>query len=287
VHVPHGGGTRLAQARGSGLRGRRAGAHQAVPSEGRAVSPALLQLQAVSVHFGALKAVDGVTLTISAGERVAILGPNGAGKTTLFNAITGMTPATHGSVRLAGEDITKMAPEGRAQRGIARTFQITNLFFGLTVQENLLVAARGLSPRRFSMLGSGKPTAQEQATVSSALQRCRLEDRSGMLVREISYGEQRQLELAMSLTSAPRMLLLDEPAAGLSPAERVVMADVIRGLPPTLTLVLIEHDIDLALGLVEHVVCMYQGAVLVEGAPDEIRRNAQVQEIYLGRPRDA
>jgi branched-chain amino acid transport system ATP-binding protein len=251
------------------------------------VSPTLLQLQAVSIHFGALKAVDSVTLAVSAGERVAILGPNGAGKTTLFNAITGIIPATGGSVWLAGEDITKTAPEGRAQRGIARTFQITNLFFGLTVEENLLIAARGLSRRRFSMWGSGQPTAEEQATVSSALQRCRLEARRGLLVKEISYGEQRQLELAMSLTSAPRILLLDEPAAGLSPAERVVMADVIRGLPPTLTLILIEHDIDLALGLVERVVCMYQGTVLVEGAPSEIRRNAQVQEIYLGRPRNA
>jgi branched-chain amino acid transport system ATP-binding protein len=247
----------------------------------------LLQMQGVSVHFGALKAVDDVTLALAAGERVAILGPNGAGKTTLFNAITGMTPATHGAVRFDGADITRSTPDARAQRGIARTFQITNLFFGLSIQDNLLLALRGPSRSRFAFWRDGGARGDERSIVDSALQRCHLADKRHLLVKEISYGEQRQLELAMSLTSSPRLLLLDEPAAGLSPAERVVMAEVIRGLPSTLALVLIEHDIDLALGLVERVVCMYQGAVLVEGKPDEIRGNAQVQEIYLGRPRDA
>lgn len=248
---------------------------------------ALLQLQGVSIHFGALKAVDNVTMAVSAGERVAILGPNGAGKTTLFNAITGMTPATTGQVRFDGHDITRATPDTRAQRGIARTFQITNLFFGLTIEDNLLLATRGLSRSRFAFWRSGDAQGSECEIVDSALARCHLEARRHLLVKEISYGEQRQLELAMSLTSSPRLLLLDEPAAGLSPAERVVMAEVIRGLPPTLALILIEHDIDLALGLVDRVVCMYQGAVLVEGQPDEIRGNAQVQEIYLGRPRGA
>ena len=247
----------------------------------------LLQLRAVSIHFGALKAVDAVTLQVTQGERVAILGPNGAGKTTLFNAITGITPATGGTVLLDGRNITRATPNARARRGIARTFQITNLFFGLSVQDNLLLATRGLSRSRFAFWRSSDAQGDERSIVDSALARCQLEGKRQLLVREISYGEQRQLELAMSLTSAPRLLLLDEPAAGLSPAERVVMAGVIRGLPATLALILIEHDIDLALGLVDRVVCMYQGAVLVEGTPDQIRGNAQVQEIYLGRPRRA
>ena len=247
----------------------------------------LLQLQAVSIHFGALKAVDAVTLQVAQGERVAILGPNGAGKTTLFNAITGITPATGGTVLLDGRNITRATPNARARRGIARTFQITNLFFGLSVQDNLLLATRGLSRSRFAFWRRGDAQGDERSIVDSALARCQLEGKRQLLVREISYGEQRQLELAMSLTSAPRLLLLDEPAAGLSPAERLVMAAVIRSLPDTLALVLIEHDIDLALGLVDRVVCMYQGAVLVEGTPDQIRGNAQVQEIYLGRPRRA
>lgn len=253
----------------------------------QALAPPLLQLQGVSIHFGALRAVDDVTLALSAGERVAILGPNGAGKTTLFNAITGMTPATTGRVVFDGDDITRATPDARAQRGIARTFQITNLFFGLSIEDNLLLATRGLSKSRFACWRTGQPQGAEPGIVDSALRRCHLQDKRHLLVREISYGEQRQLELAMSLTSSPRLLLLDEPAAGLSPAERVVMAEVIRGLPASLALVLIEHDIDLALGLVDRVVCMYQGGVLVQGKPDEIRGNKQVQEIYLGRPRHA
>ena len=247
----------------------------------------LLQLQDVSIHFGALKAVDGVSLDVAEGERVAILGPNGAGKTTLFNAITGMTPATGGKVLLQGRDITRATPDARAHGGIARTFQITNLFFGLSIEDNLLLATRGLAKSRFAFWRSGDALGDERTIVDSALARCQLETRRRLLVKEISHGEQRQLELAMSLTSQPRLLLLDEPAAGLSPAERVVMAEVIRGLPKTLSLILIEHDIDLALGLVDRVVCMYQGAVLVEGKPDEIRGNPQVQEIYLGKPRHA
>ena len=247
----------------------------------------LLQLDDVGIHFGALKAVDGITLTVQAGERVAILGPNGAGKTTLFNAITGMMPATCGTVQFDDHDITRMTPNGRAQRGIARTFQITNLFFGLTVEANLLLAARGRTRSRFAMWRSGAARGNEQQLVNDALAKCQLEHKRHVLVKAIAYGEQRQLELAMSLTSAPRLLLLDEPAAGLSPAERVVMAEVIRALPATLALILIEHDIDLALGLVDRVVCMVQGRVLVDGKPDAIRNNPQVQEIYLGRPRNA
>lgn len=245
----------------------------------------LLELQGVSIHFGALKAVNDVNLRLTAGERVAILGPNGAGKTTLFNAITGMVPATAGQVVFDGHDITRATPNARAHRGIARTFQITNLFFGMSVEDNLLLATRGLSSSRFAFWRSGDAHGSEREIVDSALARCKLESKRNLVVRELSYGEQRQLELAMSLTSSPRLLLLDEPAAGLSPAERVVMADVIRGLPRELSLVLIEHDIDLALGLVDRVVCMYQGGVLVQGSPEEIRGNAQVQEIYLGRPR--
>ena len=247
----------------------------------------LLQLNGVGIHFGALKAVDNASLHLSTAERVAILGPNGAGKTTLFNAITGLTPASCGQVLLDGVDITRASPEARAQLGIARTFQITNLFFGLTVEENLLLATRGLARSKFSMWRSGKALGEERAIVDAALEKCQLQAKRDVIVKEISYGEQRQLELAMSLTSSPRVLLLDEPAAGLSPAERQVMATVIRSLPQSLALILIEHDIELALSLVDRVICMYQGSVLVEGKPDEIRNNPQVQEIYLGKPRHA
>ena len=137
------------------------------------------------------------------------------------------------------------------------------------------------------MWRSGNALGQEREIVDAALEKCQLQAKRNLIVKEISYGEQRQLELAMSLTSSPKVLLLDEPAAGLSPAERQVMAAVIRSLPASLSLILIEHDIELALGLVDRVICMYQGSVLVEGTPDDIRNNPQVQEIYLGKPRHA
>jgi branched-chain amino acid transport system ATP-binding protein len=247
----------------------------------------ILDVANVTVQFGSFKAVNNVSMKVSNGDKIAILGPNGAGKTSLFNAITGMTLPGQGSISMGGVDITKSSPNRRAELGIARTFQITNLFFGLTIEENLLLAARGLLSRKFSLFSSSVLPQSEEQLVQSVLERCQLLSKRHWLVKEISYGEQRQLELAMSLTSSPKVLLLDEPAAGLSPAERVVMSDVIKSLPKDLAIVLIEHDIDLALNLVDKVICMYQGAVLVEGKPDEIRGNKQVQEIYLGKPRHA
>jgi branched-chain amino acid transport system ATP-binding protein len=247
----------------------------------------LLQLERVSVAFGALRAVDGVTLAVRAGERRAIIGPNGAGKTTLFNAIAGEVRASAGAVRFGGRDITRLRTHRRAGLGIGRTFQITTLFGGLPVEENLRLALRGQSPRKFSMFGSGDSDAGETGAVDRALESCGLTARRSTLIRTLSYGEQRQLELALALVGKPKMLLLDEPAAGLSPAERVHMAEVIRGLSRELTVVLIEHDMDLALGLADSVTCLHNGQVLVEGAPDEMRSNELVQEIYLGKPHHA
>ena len=247
----------------------------------------LLLLERVSVAFGALRAVDGVTLAVRAGERRAIIGPNGAGKTTLFNAIAGELRASGGTVRFGGLDITRLRTHRRAALGIGRTFQITTLFGGLPVEANLRLALRGQSPRKFSMFGTGASDAGETEAVEVALVGCGLTARRSTLTRTLSYGEQRQLELALALVGRPRMLLLDEPAAGLSPAERVHMAGVIRGLPRTLTVVLIEHDMDLALGLVDNVTCLHNGQVLVEGTPDAIRANESVQEIYLGKPHHA
>ncbi len=247
----------------------------------------LLELKQVSVAFGALRAVDGVTISVRAGERRAIIGPNGAGKTTLFNAIAGEVRASGGTVCFGGRDITRLRTHRRAALGIGRTFQITTLFGGLPVEENLRLALRGQSSRKFSMFGSGASDAGETEAVDRALESCGLTARRGTLIRTLSYGEQRQLELALALVGRPKMLLLDEPAAGLSPAERVHMAEVIRGLSRDLTVVLIEHDMDLALGLADSVTCLHNGQVLVEGAPDAMRANESVQEIYLGKPHHA
>jgi branched-chain amino acid transport system ATP-binding protein len=247
----------------------------------------ILELKGVTVRFGALRAVDDVTLLVDPGERRAVIGPNGAGKTTLFNAITGVIRPTQGRVLLDGCDITRAAPHVRARRGVGRTFQITNLFPNLSVEDNLRLAIRGLSPRKYSLFGDSGFDADERQRADEALDLSRLAHRRYAPVKELSYGEQRQLELAMALTTRPRLLLLDEPAAGLSPAERVIIAETIRGLPRGLTMVLIEHDMDLALGLVDRVTCLHNGRILVEQTPDEIRANETVQEVYLGKPHHA
>jgi branched-chain amino acid transport system ATP-binding protein len=168
---------------------------------------------------------------------------------------------------------------------MSRTFQITNLFPTLTVAENMQLALRGLRPRRFSMLGSSGLTGEEADRIDAALVASRMHERLDIPVRELSYGEQRQLELAMALVSRPELLLLDEPAAGLSPAERGVVAEIVAALSRDLTVMLIEHDMDLVLSLVDWVTCLDNGRLLVEAAPEDIRTNAAVQDVYLGRSR--
>jgi branched-chain amino acid transport system ATP-binding protein len=251
------------------------------------VSEPILTLSDVVVAFDALRAVDGVSMTVPRGQRRAIIGPNGAGKTTLFNAIAGARPPTGGRISFEGQVITGLPPHRRAQLGISRTFQITNLFPSLSVQDNMVLALRGRSPRKFSLFGKPDTDSAEASQIAAALEAAKIAARADVIVKELSYGEQRQLEIALSLVTTPRLLLLDEPAAGLSPSERSMVADIIRSLGRDITVILIEHDMDLALGLVDLVTCMVEGRVLVEESPDEIRRNKQVQEVYLGRPRHA
>jgi branched-chain amino acid transport system ATP-binding protein len=251
------------------------------------VSEPILTLSDVVVAFDALRAVDGVGMTVPRGQRRAIIGPNGAGKTTLFNAIAGALLPTGGRIVFNGHDITGLPPHRRAQIGISRTFQISNLFPTMSVQDNMVLAVRGRSPRKFSLLGKPDTDDGEAQRIAAALGAARLAARGDAIVKELSYGEQRQLEIALSLVTTPRLLLLDEPAAGLSPSERSMVAEVIRSLDRDITVVLIEHDMDLALGLVDLVTCMFEGRVLVEQSPDCIRRNKQVQAVYLGRPRHA
>jgi branched-chain amino acid transport system ATP-binding protein len=252
-----------------------------------AVSEPILTLSNVVVAFDALRAVDGVSLAVPQGQRRAIIGPNGAGKTTLFNAIAGILPPSAGRIAYDGHDITRLPPHRRAQLGVSRTFQITNLFPRLSVQDNMVLALRGRSRRKFSLFGTPDVDSIEAPRIAAALHAVRIAARADVMVSDLSYGEQRQLEIALSLVASPKLLLLDEPAAGLSPSERSMVAQIIRSLDRDITVVLIEHDMDLALGLVDLVTCMFEGRVLVEQSPDEIRRNKAVQEVYLGRPRHA
>ena len=240
-----------------------------------------LTLDEVTVRFGGITAVDNVSARIGAGERWAVIGPNGAGKTTLFKTVAGEQLPSSGRIELFERDVTRAAPHRRAHRGIGRTYQVTNLFPGMTVRENVMIAAQGLSRSRFR---SWWPVQREGPLfdrVEHALEQVDLTHRHGHTVRELSHGEQRQLELALALAGEPKVLLLDEPAAGLSSSERVLMRTLISGLDERLTIVLIEHDMSLALDLVERVVVLDNGEMIAEGTPDEIRGNEQVQSVYL------
>jgi branched-chain amino acid transport system ATP-binding protein len=248
---------------------------------------AALALTDVAVRFGALRAVDGVSLTLAEGERRAVIGPNGAGKTTLFNAISGAVLPDEGRVAIAGWDATRASPQERARRGVGRTFQITNLFPELTVAENMRLALHGRSAAKWRFWSADRLDPDDGEAAAAALASARMRGHDATRVRDLSYGEQRQLELAMALVQRPRLLLLDEPAAGLSPAERSLVAEIVRALPRDLSMVLIEHDMDLALGLVDRVTVMHEGRVLVEASPDAIRSDERVQEVYLGTPHRA
>ncbi|MEX2409124.1 MAG: ABC transporter ATP-binding protein [Rhodovibrionaceae bacterium] len=240
-----------------------------------------LELEAVSRHFGALVALADINLTVEAGERRAILGSNGAGKTTLFNAITGDFPPTTGRVRMLGEDVTDLPIHERIRRGLRRTYQISLLFSGLSVIDNIFLACRGVNRGRFS-LRRPAPDDTSMEAAETLLAAVHLEDIRDTLVAELSYGQQRQLEIALALAGAPRLILLDEPAAGLSPTERGELIEILQSLPEHMGFIIIEHDMDVALRVAESVTMMHNGRIFKEGTPAEIEADPEVQELYLG-----
>ncbi|MGH8867466.1 MAG: ABC transporter ATP-binding protein [Actinomycetes bacterium] len=242
---------------------------------------AALRLEDVCVHFGGIYAVDHVSLSVGRGERWAVIGPNGAGKTTLFRAISGEVYPTSGRVSLFGGDVTRAPSYRRARRGIGRTYQVTTLFPRLTVEENVAVAAYGCTGARFRSWSLLRMRGDVGERVGDALDQVGLVRRRYDEVRQLSHGEQRQLELALALAGRPRLLLLDEPAAGLASSERKTMRTLVERLPDDLTLVLIEHDMNLALDLTERVVCLDDGTMIAQGTPDEIRADEAVQSVYL------
>jgi branched-chain amino acid transport system ATP-binding protein len=244
--------------------------------------PAALELDGVTKAFGGLVAVSDVHLRVAARERRGLIGPNGAGKTTLFQLVSGELPVTRGRVRLFGEDVTTLPPHRRIGRGLGRTYQITNVFPALSVGENVMLAAMGPTPSKFQLLWPLPRRGALRERAARALEDVDLQDKAHVPVRELSHGEQRQLEVALALAGQPRVLLLDEPAAGLSAAERARMVTLVRRLPADLTLVIIEHDMDLVLNLVDHVTCLHNGQVIADEPVATIRHNQRVQEIYLG-----
>ncbi len=241
-----------------------------------------LELEAISRHFGALVALADINMTVRAGERRAVLGSNGAGKTTLFNTITGDFHPTTGRVRLFGEDVVDMPSYERARRGLRRTYQISLLFGGLSVIDNTYLACCGVKRGRYSLARPGKDdSAMESA--DSLIHAVHLDSERESLVAELSHGQQRQLEIALALAGAPRLILFDEPAAGLSPTERSELVEILQSLPDHISYIIIEHDMDVALRVAESVTMMHNGRIFKEGTPSEIENDAEVQELYLGR----
>lgn len=242
-----------------------------------------LELASVTKHFGGLRAVQDVNLCLGAGERRGILGPNGAGKTTLFHLITGVLPLTSGHIRLFGQDVSSWPTHRRVALGMARTFQITSLFPKLTVLDNVLLAAQGLRKMKMVMLRPlfrYRDVYEKAEKLLTDVHFWHLRDQE---VRNLSHGEQRQLEIVLALASDPKVLLLDEPSAGLATGESREMANFLKSLDPGIAILIIEHDLDVIFEVVSHISVLHYGEILAEGASADIRNNPQVQEIYLGK----
>ena len=242
-----------------------------------------LTIDNVSKNFGGVAALSGVSLDIESGERRVLLGPNGAGKTTLFHTISGNVAPSAGRIALFGDDITRLRPDRRAQLGLARTFQITNLFPRLTVLDSVLLALDGASGGGMRLIAFAVERDRDMdAQAHGLLDRWGLAEASSRIVRTLSYGEQRQLEIALALAGKPRLLLLDEPTAGLSPAETRRVVAMVHELPRDMTIVMIEHDMDVAFELADRIAVMHLGRLIAEGDQAAIRSNQQVTDIYLG-----
>ena len=240
----------------------------------------MIEIRDLRRAFGGVHALDGVTLTVAEGERRAIIGPNGAGKTTLFNVLTGELAPSAGTVRLGRDDITGLRSWQRARRGLARMYQRNELFGSLSTRENVVlsVAARAGPYRPFVA-----PPQAEYAAADALLERVGLSGRERVAVRALSHGERRQLELAVALAQGPRVLLLDEPTAGMSPGETARITELIAGLERALTILIVEHDMDVVFRLADRVSVLHEGRVIADGSAQEVRGDVRVNEVYLGK----
>ena len=243
----------------------------------------ILRLRGVGRRFGGVQAVRGVDLDVLPGERRAILGPNGAGKTTLFNLVSGEFPPTAGTIELFGRDVTRQPARKRAHVGLTRTYQTSRLFLGLSVEDNLYLAVLGIRGNHLRPVRLSGRDGPMHARARELAERVGLANQLGTLVGSLSHGEQRQLEVAMARAGDPKLMMLDEPAAGLSRGERVLLTELLVELDRDITLVLIEHDMDVALTVAERVTMMHEGRIVVEGTPEEIRANQLVHDLYLGK----
>jgi branched-chain amino acid transport system ATP-binding protein len=246
-----------------------------------------IKLEGISKTFGALMVLQDLSLTVQAGEHVAIIGPNGAGKTTLINVIGGELQATAGRIYLLGQEVTNMPIYRRAHIGLSRSFQTTRVFNSLTLIDNMTLAVQGVKSSRYQMFRSATGYNDVITTARKLLESTNLWQKKDELVKDISYGEQRSMEIILSLASEPKVLLLDEPSAGLGIAESLDFVDMIRALAKDVTVIFTEHDMDVVFGLADRVIVLYYGAFIADGSPEEIQANLKVQEIYLGAKRIA
>ena len=242
----------------------------------------LLSVEGLSRHFGALGAVNRVSFTVGREERRALIGPNGAGKTTLFNLITGVLAPSSGHIVFDGAVITGLPPHAVARRGLSRSFQRNNLFANLSVLENLRLAVAARERGSYDLLGSVRRLTGTLAGAREMADAVGLVERLDTSAGRLSHGEQRQLEVGIALSTAPTLLLLDEPTAGMSPEETHRMTELLLGLPRTVTLLIIEHDMDVVFSLADRITVLHYGEVLADGTPDAVRADPRVYEVYLG-----
>jgi branched-chain amino acid transport system ATP-binding protein len=241
-----------------------------------------LRVEDLTKDYGGVRAVRHISFSIETGEHLAIIGPNGAGKTTLFNLLDGQLPPTTGRVYLFGQEITHKAPHQRAHLGIARSFQVTSLFLNLTTLENILLALQGTRPSRFQMFRSATAYEHLYAKAQELLDSMDLWRKKDDPVHAISYGEQRKLEMALSLASKPKLLLLDEPSTGLTTTESADITSRIRNLGGDITVILVAHDMDLVFGVAERIIVLHYGEIIAEGTSEQISTDPKVREIYMG-----
>ena len=243
---------------------------------------AALQIQDLKKSFGGLPDINGVSLEIAAGERRLIIGPNGAGKTTLFNLVTGDLSADAGTILLFEENVSRLATHRRVHRGLARTYQIITLFPNDSLEHNIVLSLLGLSRLRWNWWGTLSSLKGFQEEARRVLARVGLEHLAGRPISEVAYGEKRRVEIAMALAQKPKVLLLDEPLAGLSREERASVKQLIAGIPREVTVVMIEHDMDTALDMAEQITVLHYGSVIVEGTRAEVVADPKTREVYLG-----
>jgi branched-chain amino acid transport system ATP-binding protein len=242
----------------------------------------MLEVENLAKRFGGIVATDDVTLNVARGELHAVIGPNGAGKTTLIAQLSGQLAPDSGRIRFAGHDITVLPTHKRSHLGLARSFQITSLFLDLSVLDNVALAVQAHAGHSFHFWHDARSESSLRDPARAALERAGLADRADWRAAALSHGEHRQLELAMALAGQPRMLLLDEPMAGLGPEESADMVERLRALKRELTILLVEHDMEAVFALADRITVLVYGRVVASGAPDDIRANEQVREAYLG-----